>query len=167
MTRYQLAKLVAMAGKLESRKRLQKMIYLLKAAGCPIDAEYGLHLYGPYSQDVACLVDDMVSAGILKEKVCGKRFDYVVRESIRPALKRYERNKTGQAEAKVLERFADRINAWAKEDLWQLELASTVLFFHKQGFEWPQALDAACEFKNVLTDDEATKKALKLAKSVA
>ena len=45
MNRYQLAKIVQWAGTLRSRKRMQKMIFLLKAAGCPLDADYDLHHY--------------------------------------------------------------------------------------------------------------------------
>lgn len=56
MTRYQLAKLVEWAGELRSRKRLQKVVYLLQAAGAPIEAEFTLHHYGPYSFDVAQLL---------------------------------------------------------------------------------------------------------------
>src|SRR5713226_2600892 len=35
MTRYQLAKLVQWAGTLRTRKRMQKVVYLLQLAGCP------------------------------------------------------------------------------------------------------------------------------------
>ena len=67
MNRYQLAKIVQWAGTLRSRKRMQKMIFLLKAAGCPLDADYDLHHYGPYSQDVARLTDEMVREKLLCE----------------------------------------------------------------------------------------------------
>src|SRR5438876_8802937 len=67
MTRYQLAKLVEWAGILNSRKRLQKVVFLLQASGCPIEAEYFLHHYGPYSQEVARMSDEMVQVGLLEE----------------------------------------------------------------------------------------------------
>ena len=45
MKRYQLAKLIEWSGEsLKTRKRLQKVVYLLQAAGCPLDADYTLHL---------------------------------------------------------------------------------------------------------------------------
>lgn len=46
MTRYQLAKLISWAGTLHSRKKMQKVVFMLQAAGCPLDAEFYLHLYG-------------------------------------------------------------------------------------------------------------------------
>ena len=35
MTKYQLAKLIQFVGNLETRKRMQKVVYLLQSAGCP------------------------------------------------------------------------------------------------------------------------------------
>ena len=64
MTRYQLAKLVEWAGTLNSRKRLQKVVFMLQAAGCPLQAEFYLNHYGTYSlEDVTRLTDEMVRLG--------------------------------------------------------------------------------------------------------
>jgi uncharacterized protein YwgA len=68
MTEYQLAKLVQMAGSLKTRKRLQKATYLLQAAGCPLAADFILHLYGPYSHEVAYLADALTARGVLREE---------------------------------------------------------------------------------------------------
>jgi hypothetical protein len=43
MTRYELAKLAAWAETLHSRKRLQKVVFLLHTAGCPLEADFILH----------------------------------------------------------------------------------------------------------------------------
>ena len=69
MNRYQLAKIIDWAGILRSRKRMQKLIFLLQAAGCPLDADYDFHKYGPYSQDVARLTDELTREGLLEEEV--------------------------------------------------------------------------------------------------
>ena len=80
MTRYQLAKLVQWSGTLHSRKRLQKLVFMLQAAGCPLDAEYGLHHYGPYSQEVARLSDEMQRSSLLLEESepnqVGRQYSY-------------------------------------------------------------------------------------------
>src|SRR5215471_8027123 len=80
MTRYQLAKLVEWAGTFQSRKRMQKLVYLLQAAGCPLDVDYDLHHYGPYSQDLARLTDQMVRDGLLEERMevrsYGEQYSY-------------------------------------------------------------------------------------------
>ncbi len=92
MTKYQLARLIAWAGALDTRKRAQKIVYLLQAAGCPLDAEYRLHYYGPYSQDVAQLVDELVAQGMLEESCTqtggGRRFSYALSETARVRLRR-------------------------------------------------------------------------------
>ena len=61
MNRYQLAKIVDWVGTFRSRKRMQKLSFTLQAAGCPLDAEYELHPYGPYSDDVARLTGELGS----------------------------------------------------------------------------------------------------------
>ena len=80
MNRYQLAKIVDWAGTLETRKRMQKVVYLLQVAGCPLGADYTLHHYGPYSHDVARLTDEMVQASLLVEKTTsnavGQQYSY-------------------------------------------------------------------------------------------
>ena len=55
MDRYQLATLSSWAGErgIQGRKRLQKVVFLLQAAGCPLSSHFTLHHYGPYSRDVA------------------------------------------------------------------------------------------------------------------
>jgi uncharacterized protein YwgA len=30
---------------------MQKLIFMLQAAGCPLDADYDLHHYGPFRED--------------------------------------------------------------------------------------------------------------------
>ncbi len=60
--------LVASAGdELCGRKRLQKALFLLKSAGVPVDAQFELHHYGPYSRDVAQACDELVTLELLKE----------------------------------------------------------------------------------------------------
>ena len=80
MNRYQLAKIVDWAGTLDTRKRMQKVVYLLQVAGCPLGADYTLHHYGPYSHDVARLTDEMVQASLLAEKASsnavGQQYSY-------------------------------------------------------------------------------------------
>src|SRR5258706_16269958 len=68
MNRYQLAKLVLWAGRLQTRKRMQKVVFMLQTAGCPLQANFYLHHYGPYSDEVARLADEMVRNSLLTEE---------------------------------------------------------------------------------------------------
>jgi uncharacterized protein YwgA len=57
MNDYWLAKLIASVEEVDSRKRLQKSIYLLQfLKGFPLKLDYFLHFYGPYSWELADLI---------------------------------------------------------------------------------------------------------------
>ena len=96
MNRYQLAKIVDWAGLLRSRKRMQKVVYLLQVAGCPLQADYILHHYGPYSQEVARLTDEMVRSALLDETseatTVGEQYAYRLPEATRKKLEDAERS---------------------------------------------------------------------------
>jgi len=110
MTKYKLAKLIAMAGGLRSRKRVQKMVYLLQSAGCDFDADFGLHYYGPYSRDVAELLDRLTSEEILIETPRrfdhGHQYDYQFNEKFEAGLELFETTPQGAAEKAGLDAYA-------------------------------------------------------------
>ena len=101
MKDYWLAKLIDSVTEVDSRKRLQKAIYLLQLAGCPLQCEYILHYYGPYSFELAGLIDQLKGADIIDESP--KR---------RPCY------------IEILENLND-------EDPWVLELAATIAYFYE------------------------------------
>jgi len=74
MRDYWLAKLISSVTEVDSRKRLQKSIYLLQRAGCPLHFSYILHYYGPYSFDLAGLIEQLKGSGVVAEECCSRRF---------------------------------------------------------------------------------------------
>ena len=68
MTNYQLAKIVQWAGTVPSRKHIQKVCFLLQAAGCPLDLDFILHQPGVYSEELAQRLDQLTERGILNER---------------------------------------------------------------------------------------------------
>jgi len=155
MNNYALAELVSSVDHVDARKRLQKCIFLLQEAGCGLDAAYYLHLYGPYSRDVSSATDLLVSEGILEEKrgtheLWGVQYSYRVTDDGRNRLKQYKETSDGQREWNNLQPFMDKFAQLAEEDLWILELASTMgFFFRHKGLPWPQAKIHTRRFKNV------------------
>jgi uncharacterized protein len=151
MTRYQLAKLVEWAGTLNSRKRLQKVVFLLQAAGCPFDAEFYLHHYGTYSEDVARLTDEMVRLELLKETsepfMSGEKYSYQLSPQVKAQLADLEKSDRGQAMQQQLAPFEAKAKALLAADVKQLEYASTILYFHLEGKDWPEAVEKAVQFK--------------------
>ena len=54
-----------------------------------------------------------------------------------------------------------------KDDIWPLELGSTILFFYAQNSNWEDAFASACQFKNAAAANGASQNALALARRVA
>jgi len=61
------AYIVESLGKIKGRKAYQKLIYLTKAVGVPLDGSYRMYYYGPYSDEIAKELDYMLSNDILRE----------------------------------------------------------------------------------------------------
>ena len=93
MDNYQLAKLVQWAGTLHTRKRLQKVVYLLQSRNCPLEADFFLHHYGPYSNEVARLTDALVKNELLveheSETLSGKKYDYTLSQRALDSLEAF------------------------------------------------------------------------------
>ena len=151
MTRYQLAKLISWAGTLRSRKRMQKVVFMLQAAGCRLDAEFYLHHYGTYSEDVARLTDEMVREQLLEEVsepvLEGTKYSYRLPANVAQQLANLEKTDRGREMKEELAPFEAKAKTLLASDVKQLEYASTILFFHKQGDEWPEAVEKAIKFK--------------------
>jgi uncharacterized protein YwgA len=165
MNRLQLATLLSWAGVngLQGRKRLQKVVFFLQEAGCPLDCDYTLHHFGPYSRDVADRSDEMVAAGLLDEKVEVinglTQYTYTLASGIRDLV------------ATEPDRGMDRYRELGSElmdpartNLWWLELGATILFIFRQTGDWDHALARACEFKKVKAADAPSQRAFELAK---
>lgn len=153
MTRYQLVKLVEWAGILSSRKRLQKVVYLLQSAGCAIESDYTLHHYGPYSQEVARLSDEMVQLNFLAENSkpnqVGMQYSYNLTDHAKKAIADLEKTIEGKTLKEQLAPFEEKAKELLNTDLWLLEVASTLVYFRRQGIAWPESLDQTCKFKNI------------------
>jgi uncharacterized protein YwgA len=169
MTRYQLVKLVEWAGTLNSRKRLQKVVFLLQAAGCPIEVDYTLHHYGPYSQEVARLSDELVQLDLLAEtsgpNQVGLQYSYELTDHATKEIAELEKTAKGKALAKQLTPFEKKAKELLKTDLWLLEVASTVVYFRQQGHDWPESVERTCKFKNL--DPSGNKKFIKKVEELA
>ncbi|MEM1166691.1 MAG: hypothetical protein AAGI30_10425 [Planctomycetota bacterium] len=169
MDKLQLALLTAWGeeerqGGIQGRKRMQKVIYFLQQAGCPVDAEYSLHHYGPYSREVANITDIMVAEGLLEEiggGNAGGQYTYTLSDRTRPMIQRIDRTQS----VEEFEAFRDKAVELLEEDLWLLELGSTILYFRSRGKQpnWSAALQKACEYKRSNPENPASRDALTLA----
>jgi uncharacterized protein YwgA len=167
MNRLQLAQLVEWAGEVKTRKRLQKVVYLLQAAGCPLEIDFTLHHYGPYSHELAALTDQMVSADLLVESssrnvMLGQSYEYKLSTVAQEQLHAFAGDDpAGLADFKDL---AERL--LNEPSLHKLEYAATIAYFRMQGREWPEAVAAAAKFKNLNLGSQIVKDAEQLARGV-
>lgn len=172
MTRYQLAKIVDWAGAtLRSRKRMQKVAFLLQMKGCPIDADFFLHHYGPYSQDISRLTDEMVQAKMLEEQTepnsAGLQYSYRVSDETRSRIVEFEAQPEGALQAKQLAPFEALARDLIHEDLAVLEVASTIVYFRtKQKCEWHEAEEKTSRFKGQKEGTPFFQKCLELAQKI-
>lgn len=170
MTKYQLGKLIALAGTLQTRKRVQKVVHLLQAGGLPFSTEFRLHHFGPYSSEVAALLSELVRDGVFIESTCsnyaGREFHYRLSERAAASLGEFEKTSAGRTEAAEFVRHSSSLERLLAADLRQLELASTVAFFRQKGIPWAKAVEQACEFKHVAPDSEPAGQARELAEAV-
>lgn len=75
-----LLELVAVNGKIEGRKRFQKLVYILKQKGFDFTEKYTYHYYGTYSATLQMEIDYLVDSGLLREEQVGETYEYTLSE---------------------------------------------------------------------------------------
>jgi uncharacterized protein YwgA len=152
-----LSLVLAAGGTYESRIRLQKSAYLLKAAGSTdfLGASFKYHHYGPYSRSLSDALQDAVGAGLLAElrQEFGEEQSKYTYE-ISPAGRQWlQENAEDDGESQV-EKFAPLL----KSAPWRvLELAATVLFVEQDECTEDRAiaLDRAIQLKPACAEHRA------------
>ncbi len=170
MNAYAVAKFIASVKEVDSRKRLQKALFFVQEAGCNLDAEYELYLYGPYSRDLAIVTDQLEAAGIIEEQEedteCGGvQYRYIISDTKR--LEEFEATEAGKKEKAELEEFLSLFKELNEEDRWELELASTVAYYYRRvGLAWEEAKKRTAAFKKESSDSSCMLAGEKLARRV-
>lgn len=151
---------------IQGRKRMQKVIYFLKQAGCPIDVDYTLHHYGPYSREVANVADVMVAEGLLIEQgAVGSHYDYRLGDQTRQMIDQAQAVRTESIQK--FEAFKEQAVRLLRADIWHLELGSTILYFYRSSratADWETAMQEACMYKKTDPKRRNSQDALVLAK---
>ena len=126
-----------------------------------------LHKYGPYSFDVASLVDEMHAADLFDEReednYAGRAFNYELSPKGRSWLREMESGSAGKRQAKDFSAWKDQALTLLAVDVKELEVAATILAFKRNSKDWDQALDKACRFKRLDPKEALAQKALELA----
>ncbi|MDD1776842.1 MAG: hypothetical protein LUQ65_01645 [Candidatus Helarchaeota archaeon] len=129
---FYLLKFISSASKIEGRKRLQKLIYLMKYIGFPIEARFSMHYYGPYSADLAVQIDHLVNRNLIKED-SSIGYSYELTQEGKKILNEVEKNPSNREYVNFISPWTTRFNSFYKERVPDLEIASTILFWIEWG----------------------------------
>jgi uncharacterized protein len=115
---------LATAGEIIGRKKLQKMIFIAKKLNFPFYERYNFHFYGPYSEELTLRIEELCNLGFLnevKEKKGGySQYRYTLTPAGEEFLSHYELDFPSLQECmKDMNEKSSRF----------LELVSTVLYF--------------------------------------
>jgi len=169
MKDYWLTKLISSVTEVDSRKKLQKSIYLLQYAGCPLQLNYIFHYYGPYSFELAGLIDQLKGAGIIDESVVQTesgniQYKSKISKKGKSVLANFQRSETGKKMHRRIKRFVSPFQDLNDEDPWVLELAATIAYFYED--DWEKAQKQTATFKKLPKNDNNLKQARKVAETI-
>lgn len=125
-----IARLVRVCGKIEGRKRLQKMVHILQECGYPFRERFSFHHFGPYSSDLKMEIDSLVAHGVLSETETGTSaggyttYTYQVSDEAEQTLGAQHLPPVG---------WEDLANSLRAQDATILEAISTILFLQRTG----------------------------------
>jgi uncharacterized protein YwgA len=149
----------------------KKVVYLLQVKGCPFVADYTLHFYGPYSQEVAQLGDQMTAQGLLRESsgsnMVGQPHEYVLADVTRQQVTEVEQTPVGRQARDQMTAFEPLARQLLSKDLKQLELAVTIVYFRQHGRDWAAAVEATSKFKQQPVGSPSLTDAEELAREIA
>lgn len=146
--------------KVVGRTRLQKTVKLLQRLGAPMDYDYMIHFYGPYSEGVQSDIGLLETFGFVEEKEQPKQdgSSYFVLNAT-PAAK-------SLAERPEVKKLKPAIQIMNDADPVVLELAATYDAFREMGHDHKSALERLKRKKGVKCEEGRTEKALELLKKL-
>ena len=142
------------------RTRLQKTVKLLQRLGAPMDYDYMIHFYGPYSEGVQSDIGLLEKLGLVKEEVRQAQdgSPYFILQATDEAKE--------FANVNELEEFRPAIEIMSETDSVVLELAATYDAFLESGDDHGTATARVRRKKGTKCDDGRLAEALKLLKKL-
>ena len=169
MREYALLKLIEMAGKIDSRKRIQKTSYVLQQLGYPLPDRFIWHHFGPYSHELAALLDELVSLGFVDQEQqtsrSGHRFRYALTADGHLALSNFEKGERGQTLVRTFTSVFEKLQQIvdAAYPLRTLELGASLLYWRHRAQSEDAAAEIVSKSKGAPRDSRQFKEAMSLA----
>jgi len=136
----------AVVGKVQGRKKIQKMVHLLDAAGNRMPFKYEYHHYGPYSAELQAELNDLSQKNLLHEDIQDETYVYEITDKGREYKAKLDRL---GFEVSI---DAELVKSLAKKSSQFLEMVSTYAFLLNSGLKPQEAREKALELKFHLKD---------------
>jgi uncharacterized protein YwgA len=121
-------------GGVDGRKKLQKMIYIAEVLGYPLEEYFTLHLYGPYSQELAADVQRMKEMDIVIESEMGNHYLITLTEDGERFLEHFQENIKEDIGVEKFNKMKNFFKKLSSYEPWKLEIISTLLYFYQIGY---------------------------------
>ncbi|MCK6486383.1 MAG: hypothetical protein HUU22_18270 [Phycisphaerae bacterium] len=146
--------------KVVGRTRLQKTIKLLQRLGAPMDYDYMIHFYGPYSEGVQSDIGLLEAFGFVEEDKCSNQEGaaYFILKATDAATKLACRPEVSK--------FHSAIRTMSETDPIVLELAATYDAFRDMGHDHKSAIERLRRKKGVKCEQGRAEQALELLKKL-
>ena len=127
---YYLLKFVAAVRVLVGRKKLQKIIFLMKHGGLPIEDRFFWHYYGPYSADLALQIDTLVNKKWFDERHSSGGYTYKITKEGREVLEKIEGDKANRTVMGSVTPLIKKFCNLAEFRVADLEKAASVIYWY-------------------------------------
>jgi len=134
----------SVVGKVNGRKKIQKMVHLLKVAGFRMPFKYEYHHYGPYSAELQMELSDLEREGYLREWIEDETYIYEMTDKGREFKEQLDRlGATVKVDRELVESMARKGSPF-------LEMVSTYAYLIDAGYKPEDARDKTLELKDHL-----------------
>jgi uncharacterized protein YwgA len=151
-SKYYILKLIeSSGGKVNGRKKLQKLFHIMKNLGFPVSLNFIYHRYGPYSPELSTIISELNSLGLLKEGYKSQIYEYKITSMGKFFLKLLEKNKLVEKYVTPV-KLNNAVNFISQQDSSLLELVSTIIFLMEYGESYKAACKEALKLKPHLSN---------------
>ncbi|RKL61652.1 hypothetical protein DXT63_15690 [Thermoanaerobacteraceae bacterium SP2] len=138
---YSIIELLRIAGEIEGRKKMQKIVYILKSLGVNFIEDFYFHYYGPYSDTLTVKLEELKSMNIIEE----------IKDESGAFPKYTYRLKIEDNDIKNgLEKYRSLIDILNGQNARFLELVATVIYFNREGY----SREEICEKVKIVKSDK-------------
>ncbi|MDN5846357.1 MAG: hypothetical protein L0H53_08805 [Candidatus Nitrosocosmicus sp.] len=146
-----LLSIISSVDRVNSRKKLQKLVYLIDSLGWNVFEDFRFHLYGPYSDHLFYELQNLIEANLIKETKTDNTYSYEITEIGKSLLKTIN-SENSYLEDRTLDVIA-KLDSYNSEDL---EIMASLFYISNEydGIGKEKLIDELQDRKPHLTEDK-------------